>query len=84
LEPVGFANSISLQIPRSPAADRVYAPYALLMILALDGIYAAILERVTAYPNNHGAPPYPDNQGAPLIASQPQRVRQLTVTTESG
>ena len=34
---------------------------ALLMILALDGIYAAILERVAAYP---------DNQGAPLIASQ--------------
>ena len=34
---------------------------ALLMILALDGIYTAILERVTAYP---------DNQGAPLIASQ--------------
>ena len=34
---------------------------ALLMILALDGIYAAILDRVTAYP---------DNQGAPLIASQ--------------
>ena len=34
---------------------------ALLMILALDGIYAAILKRVTAYP---------DNQGAPLIASQ--------------
>lgn len=34
---------------------------ALLMILALDGIYTAILDRVTAYP---------DNQGAPLIASQ--------------
>jgi putative ABC transport system permease protein len=34
---------------------------ALLLILALDGIYGAILERVTAYP---------DNQGAPLIASQ--------------
>jgi putative ABC transport system permease protein len=34
---------------------------ALLLILALDGIYSAILERVTAYP---------DNQGAPLIASQ--------------
>jgi putative ABC transport system permease protein len=34
---------------------------ALLMILALDGIYTAILQRVTAYP---------DNQGAPLIASQ--------------
>ena len=34
---------------------------ALLMILALDGIYAAILDRVTAYP---------DNQGAPLIVSQ--------------
>jgi putative ABC transport system permease protein len=34
---------------------------ALLMILALDGIYAAILDRVTAYP---------ENQGAPLIASQ--------------
>ena len=34
---------------------------ALLMILALDGIYTAIIERVTAYP---------DNQGAPLIASQ--------------
>ncbi|HEX6023822.1 MAG TPA: ABC transporter permease, partial [Solirubrobacter sp.] len=34
---------------------------ALLMILALDGIYAAILDRVTAYP---------DHQGAPLIASQ--------------
>lgn len=34
---------------------------ALLLILALDGVYAAILERVTAYP---------DNQGAPLIASQ--------------
>jgi putative ABC transport system permease protein len=34
---------------------------ALLMILALDGIYAAVLDRVTAYP---------DNQGAPLIASQ--------------
>ena len=34
---------------------------ALLMILALDGIYTAIVDRVTAYP---------DNQGAPLIASQ--------------
>ena len=34
---------------------------ALLLILALDGVYAAILDRVTAYP---------DNQGAPLIASQ--------------
>jgi putative ABC transport system permease protein len=34
---------------------------ALLMILALDGIYTAILDRVTVYP---------DNQGAPLIASQ--------------
>jgi putative ABC transport system permease protein len=34
---------------------------ALLLILALDGIYTAILDRVTAYP---------DNQGAPLIASQ--------------
>ena len=34
---------------------------ALLMILALDGVYTSILERVTAYP---------DNQGAPLIASQ--------------
>ena len=34
---------------------------ALLMILALDGVYTAVLDRVTAYP---------DNQGAPLIASQ--------------
>ena len=34
---------------------------ALLMILALDGVYTSVLERVTAYP---------DNQGAPLIASQ--------------
>ena len=34
---------------------------ALLMILALDGVYASILERVTAYP---------DHQGAPLIASE--------------
>ena len=34
---------------------------ALLMILALDGVYASILQRVTAYP---------DHQGAPLIASQ--------------
>ena len=34
---------------------------ALLLVLALDGVYTAILERVTAYP---------DNQGAPLIASQ--------------
>ena len=34
---------------------------ALLLILTLDGIYGALLERVTAYP---------DNQGAPLIASQ--------------
>lgn len=34
---------------------------ALLLILALDGVYAALLNRVTAYP---------DNQGAPLIASQ--------------
>lgn len=34
---------------------------ALLMILALDGVYTSILQRVTAYP---------DNQGAPLIASQ--------------
>lgn len=34
---------------------------ALLMILALEGIYTALLDRVTAYP---------DNQGAPLIASQ--------------
>ena len=34
---------------------------ALLLILALDGVYAGILDRVTAYP---------DNQGAPLIASQ--------------
>ena len=34
---------------------------ALLLILALDGVYTAILDRVTAYP---------DNQGAPLIASQ--------------
>lgn len=34
---------------------------ALLMILALDGVYASILRRVTAYP---------DHQGAPLIVSQ--------------
>ena len=34
---------------------------ALLLILALDGVYTGILSRVTAYP---------DNQGAPLIASQ--------------
>jgi putative ABC transport system permease protein len=34
---------------------------ALLMVLALDGVYTAVLQRVTAYP---------DNQGAPLIASQ--------------
>jgi putative ABC transport system permease protein len=34
---------------------------ALLMILALDGVYTSVLERVTAYP---------DNQGAPLIASE--------------
>lgn len=34
---------------------------ALLLILALDGVYAGMLDRVTAYP---------DNQGAPLIASQ--------------
>ena len=34
---------------------------ALLLILALDGVYTGMLDRVTAYP---------DNQGAPLIASQ--------------
>ena len=34
---------------------------ALLMILALDGVYASVLERVAAYP---------EHQSAPLIASQ--------------
>lgn len=34
---------------------------ALLMILALDGVYTSVLERVAAYP---------EHQGAPLIASQ--------------
>lgn len=52
---------------------------ALLMILALDGIYAAILDRVTAYPDNHGAPLIGSQRGVSTMHMSSSTVPQRAV-----
>ena len=53
---------------------------ALLMILALDGVYTAILDRVTAYPDNQGAPLIASQRGVSTMHMSSSTVRQADVT----